>query len=79
MFIGVQVEGARGLLHMSQKELAEQSGISFSTIRRIEENRKGTHGQAEIVKKLEKFFTSKGIEFTNVNDKATVAISESKI
>ena len=79
MFIGAQVAGARGLLGISRPELASQSGVSLSTIRRIEEDRKNTHGHAETIKKLEKFFASKGIELTNSNGKAIVSIAEKKI
>jgi PAS domain S-box-containing protein len=61
---GVQIRGARGILKLSVRDIAETENISSSTIRRLEE----TDGPAEepdddVVLRLKAFFENAGVEF----------------
>jgi transcriptional regulator with XRE-family HTH domain len=56
-----QVRAARALLSWSAEELAKQSGVSVSTIRRIE---KGGSSISSVATAIHRTFERAGVEFT---------------
>jgi transcriptional regulator with XRE-family HTH domain len=60
---GRQCAGARGLLGLSRREVAQAIGVSEKTLANFEV---GVHTpRAETLEKLREFFEKKGMEFTN--------------
>ncbi|WP_414476013.1 PAS domain-containing protein [Microvirga sp. M2] len=60
---GAQVRAARGLLNLSVRELAEMSGVSVSSIKRIEENTGRSNVAESTLAKLSKTLVAAGVEF----------------
>ena len=60
-----QVRAARGLLRWEQKDLAEASGVSLPTIKRLEAIRGPLAAQASTVDAITKAFDAGRVEFTN--------------
>jgi transcriptional regulator with XRE-family HTH domain len=65
MLTSEQVRAARAMLRMEQKELAEKSGVSLDTIKRIERTRGPIGAYAATVDKIQRALEAAGIEFTN--------------
>jgi transcriptional regulator with XRE-family HTH domain len=63
MLIAEQCRAARALLKWKQEDLAEKTGLSLSTIRDFESERRTPH--ASNLTQIEAAFTEAGIEFTN--------------
>jgi transcriptional regulator with XRE-family HTH domain len=63
MITGEQVRAARAMLRIEQKELAERSGVSLDTIKRIERTRGPIGAYAATVDKIERALEIAGIEF----------------
>ena len=60
-----QLRAARALLEWSQAVLAERSGISLPTVKRLEPGDGELTGQHGTVKALERALEAAGVEFTN--------------
>lgn len=63
MLTAAQIRMARGCLRWSVKELAEASGVSSATIRRMEESEGMPKSLADNLDKLKRAFESRGLEF----------------
>ena len=65
----MQMAAARALLGLTQKEVAEGSGVALSTVKRVEGARDADEGFANIrvssLKRLLAFYEARGIEFTH--------------
>ncbi len=62
MISAEQVKAARALLRMEQEELARRSGVSVSTIRRLEAAREGLVAEAT-TRNVRKALEEAGVEF----------------
>ena len=60
-----QIKAARALLAWSQEELAEKSGVSSPTVKRLESSDGTLGGRAETAAKLIRALEAGGVEFTN--------------
>ena len=58
-----QIRAARSLLRWTGKELAERSGVGFSTLMRLEAEEGVPNAQAKTLEALRKAFEDAGIEF----------------
>jgi transcriptional regulator with XRE-family HTH domain len=58
-----QIRAARSLLRWTGKELAERSGVGFSTLMRLEVESGVPNAQAKTLEALRKAFEDAGIEF----------------
>ncbi len=62
-----QIKAARALLAWSQTDLAECSGVSEATIKRLEASRRESGGRADTWGKMVSALESAGIEFIPEN------------
>lgn len=69
------VEGARGMLHISQADLAQAAGISEDTIRFFEKGR--TTPREETLLRIQAALEERGIIFTN-GDRPGVILDRSR-
>jgi transcriptional regulator with XRE-family HTH domain len=60
-----QLRAARALLEWSQERLAEASGVSLPTIKRLEPGEGPITGRFDTVEKLRRALEVAGVEFTN--------------
>jgi transcriptional regulator with XRE-family HTH domain len=60
-----QIKAARALLAWSQDELAEKSGVSSPTVKRLEASDGPLGGRAGTAAKLIRALEASGVEFTN--------------
>jgi len=58
-----QIRAARALLKWTGKELAEASGVAFSTLMRLEPGEGVPGAQAKTLDAIQKAFETAGIEF----------------
>ncbi len=65
MIIATQLRAARSLLKWDQKDLAEASGVSLPTIKRMEASKGEVRGTASNVWKVQSALEDAGIEFIN--------------
>jgi transcriptional regulator with XRE-family HTH domain len=57
-----QIRAARGLLALSQVELAEMAGLSVASVKRLE-TAEGVRGAAETIWKIQRALEAAGVEF----------------
>lgn len=67
MLTAAQIRMARGCLRWSVKELADASGVSSATIRRMEESEGMPKSLADNLAKLKRAFEEEGLEFIPQN------------
>ena len=67
MITAEQMRAARAMLRMDQARLAERSGISLPTIKRLEGGAGPLAGRATTVWRIEQAFEAAGIEFIDPN------------
>jgi transcriptional regulator with XRE-family HTH domain len=60
-----QIKAARSLLDWSQERLAEASGVSLPTVRRLEAADGALGGRKDTTEKIVTALESAGVEFTN--------------
>jgi transcriptional regulator with XRE-family HTH domain len=60
-----QLRAARALLAWSQERLAEASGVSLPTVKRLEPGEGSLATKVETMEKLQRALVSAGVEFTN--------------
>ena len=68
MITSDQIRAARSLLRWTGKELAEKSGVGFSTLMRLESEEGVPNAQAKTLESLRKAFEEAGVEFTGTPD-----------
>lgn len=68
MITSDQIRAARSLLRWTGKQLAQKSGIGFSTLMRLETEQGVPNAQAKTLEALRKAFEDAGIEFTGSPD-----------
>ena len=64
----MQIRAARGLVGISQDELAEFAGVGVATIRRIEAARDRVSGNAQTLVRIQRALESMGIIFIDQDD-----------
>ncbi|MGJ4897482.1 helix-turn-helix domain-containing protein [Bradyrhizobium oligotrophicum] len=65
MLTSEQIRAARAMLRIEQRDLAEKSGVSLETIKRIERTPGRISAYTGTVDKLRRALEIAGIEFTN--------------
>ncbi len=68
MITSDQIRAARSLLRWTGKDLAERSGVGFSTLMRLETEVGVPNAQAKTLEALRKAFEKAGIEFIGTPD-----------
>jgi len=63
-----QIRAARALLRWSGKDLAERTGLGFSTLMRLEVLEGVPSAQAKTLETIQKAFESAGVEFIGTLD-----------
>ena len=63
MITSDQIRAARALLRWSGKDLAERTGLGFSTLMRLEVLEGVPSAQAKTLEAIQKAFESAGVEF----------------
>jgi transcriptional regulator with XRE-family HTH domain len=72
-----QLRAARALLSWSQERLAEASGVSLPTIKRLEPGDGSLPTKVETMEKLHRALEAAGVEFTN-GDEPGVKLKKAK-
>lgn len=67
MLTGAQIRAARGLLNWSTKKLAEQSKVSISTIKRMEESDDVPSAMATNMQAIQSALEAGGVQFIPAN------------
>jgi transcriptional regulator with XRE-family HTH domain len=65
MLTSEQIRAARAMLRIEQRELADKSGVSLETVKRIERTPGPISAYAATVDKLRRALESAGIEFSD--------------
>ena len=65
MLTSEQIRGARAMLRIEQRELAEMAEVSLETVKRIERSPGPISALAATVDKLQRALEAGGVEFTN--------------
>lgn len=68
MITSAQIRGARGLLNWSRKELAEHSGVSFSSMMRLESFDGVPASNFKTLEAIKNAFEKAGVEFIGTLD-----------
>uniref|UniRef100_UPI0040484E82 helix-turn-helix domain-containing protein n=1 Tax=Polynucleobacter sp. TaxID=2029855 RepID=UPI0040484E82 len=68
MITSAQIRAARGLLDWSRRELAEKSGVGFSSLLRLESFDGIPSSNVKTLEALKKAFEEAGVEFTGTAD-----------
>src|SRR6516164_7615240 len=67
MLTSEQIRGARAMLRIEQRDLAEQSGVSLETIKRIERTPGAVSAYASTVDAIRRALEAAGVEFIPEN------------
>ena len=67
MITSEQLRAARGLLRVTQEDIAEATGVSIPTLRRWEGASGPIAGTATNVDAVQKYLTNAGVEFIDAN------------
>ena len=68
MITSDQIRAARSLLRWTGKQLAEKSGVGFSTLMRLEAEVGVPNAQAKTLEALRRAFEEAGVEFIGTSD-----------
>lgn len=68
MITSAQIRAARGLLNWSRKDLAEQSGVSFASMMRLESFDGVPSSNVKTLDAIKKAFEEAGVEFIGTPD-----------
>lgn len=68
MITSDQIRAARSMLRWTGKDLAEKSGVGFSTLMRLEAELGVPNAQAKTLEALRRAFEDAGIEFIGTPD-----------
>jgi len=74
-----QIRAARALLRWSGKDLAEKTGLGFSTLMRLEVLDGVPSAQAKTLENIQKAFEKAGIEFIGTPDEGAGVRWKSKL
>ena len=66
MITSAQIRAARGLLNWSRKDLAEQSGVSFASMMRLESFDGVPSSNVKTLDAIKKAFEDAGVEFIGI-------------
>ena len=78
MITSAQIRAARGLLDWSRRELAEKSGVGFSSLLRLESFDGIPSSNVKTLEALKKAFEDAGVEFIgSPNDRPGVRLNVS--
>ena len=69
MFYAEQIRAARALLNWSQSELAQRSGVSPATVKRVESVDGPVHGTTDTVWRMKGALEEAGIIFIDSDEK----------
>jgi predicted transcriptional regulator len=80
MLTSEQIRGARAMLRIEQKELAQIAGVSLETVKRIERTPGEISAYTSTLDSIQRALEAAGVEFTNGNQpgvrlKATTSFS----
>jgi predicted transcriptional regulator len=67
MITGSQLRGARGLLGISQRTLADKAGVSLPTVQRMEASRGNVRGIVETLTRIVATLDEMGVELLGEN------------
>lgn len=67
---GEQIRAARSLLSWTAKDLAEQSGVSYPTIQRLDSTKGVLSGRHDTIETVRATFVQAGIQFLETGDSA---------
>lgn len=65
----MQIQAARGLLGLSQTELAKRAAIGLATLQRLEAAGSNLRGSAQTIWKLQRALEAAGVVFIDQDDK----------
>ena len=68
MITSDQIRAARSLLRWTGKDLAEQAGVGFSTLMRLESEEGVPSAQSKTLEAIQKAFEKAGVEFIGAPD-----------
>jgi transcriptional regulator with XRE-family HTH domain len=68
LITSAQIRAARGLLDWSRRELAEKSGVGFSSLLRLESFEGIPSSNVKTLEALKNAFEEAGVEFTGTPD-----------
>tara|TARA_R110000787_G_C13395474_1_gene443013 strand:+ start:1412 stop:1648 length:237 start_codon:yes stop_codon:yes gene_type:complete len=74
MLTSGQIRAARALLDWSQKNLADESGVSLATVRRIESNRGPDRSTSPNREAIQRALENGGVSFTSEDNKGGVGV-----
>ena len=74
MLTSGQIRAARALLDWSQQKLADESGVSLATIRRIESDRGPDRSTSPIREAIRRAFENGGVLFTPEDNKGGAGV-----
>jgi transcriptional regulator with XRE-family HTH domain len=66
---GAQLRAARALVRMEQEKLAERSGVSAVTIRKLENTEGQLEGRLSTIRALQQALEQAGVEFIPSDDR----------
>ena len=69
MIVASQIRAARGLLGISQTELAERAGVGMATVKRLEGSHGELRGLAQTALSVQRALEKAGVEFIDQDDK----------
>jgi transcriptional regulator with XRE-family HTH domain len=73
-----QIRAARAMLRMEQTQLAERSGVSVETVKRLESSEGPLKAQYETLKNIRTALEYAGIEFTDDEERPGVRLAEDR-
>jgi len=74
MLTGEQIRAARALLRIEQAELAERSGVSLPTIKRLEKTQGPVGGLARTAMTIQQVLEKAGIVFLDEDEEVGVGV-----
>ena len=68
MITSGQIKAARALIGMTATELAEQSGVAYTTVVRMESSNGVPSGQVKTLDAIQKVLEKAGVEFSGTSE-----------
>ena len=69
MITASQIRAARGLLAISQTELAARAGVGMATVKRLESSTEELRGNVQTIVSVRRAFEKAGVVFIDQDDK----------
>jgi len=70
MITGAQIRAARAMLMLSRQQLANDSGVALTTLRRLESAESGRKAQRATLEAIRRAFERRGVIFIAADDTA---------